>query len=80
MWRAWPLTDFMLFCLSKTDDVRLIASLCVSHVHDDAVEPAEQIDPLLAIRLPVIFPGEDRCVNDLTCPQPAIREVRQPGE
>ena len=39
----------MLLCLAKTDDVRLIASLRVGHVHDDAVEPAEQIDPLLTI-------------------------------
>jgi hypothetical protein len=46
----------MLFCLAKTDDVRLIASLRVGHVHDDAFKPAEQVDPLLIVG----FPGDGR--------------------
>ena len=54
----------MLLCLAKTDDVRLIASLRVGHVHDDAVEPAEQIDPLLTIGLSVIFSCDDRGIED----------------
>ena len=55
--------DFMLLCLAKTDDVRLIASLCVCHVHDDALEPTEQADPLLAVGFAVVFPGDDRAVE-----------------
>jgi hypothetical protein len=54
----------MLLCLAKTDDVRLIASLRVGHVHDDALKPAEQIDSVLAIGLPGIFPSDDRPVED----------------
>ena len=42
-------TDFMLLCLAKTDDVRLIASLRVGHVHDDAFKPPEQVDSLLGL-------------------------------
>ena len=33
-------------------------------MHDDAVEPAEQIDTLLSISLTVIFPGDDRGIED----------------
>ena len=54
----------MLLCLAKANDVRLIASLRVGHVHDDAIEPAEQIGPLFAIRYAGIFPGDDRPIED----------------
>ena len=54
----------MLLCLAKADDVRHIASLRVSHVHDDAIEPAEPIDPLFAIRYAGIFPGDNRAIED----------------
>jgi hypothetical protein len=54
----------MLLCLAKTDDVRLIASLCVGHVHNDAFKPAEQIDSLLSIGFPGIFPGDDWSIED----------------
>ena len=33
-------------------------------MHDAAVEPAEQIDALLAIRFTRIFPGDDREFED----------------
>ena len=33
-------------------------------MHDAAVEPAEQIDALLAIRFPRIFPTDDRVFED----------------
>ena len=56
--------DFMLFCLANTDDVRFIASLRVGHLHDDAVQPAEQVDPLLAVRFADIFPSDDRAIED----------------
>jgi len=54
----------MLLCLAKTDDVRLIASLRVSHVHDDAIKPPQQVDPLLAVGFPGIFPGDDRSIEN----------------
>ena len=44
--------------------MRLIASLRVGHVHDDAIEPAEQIDPLFAIRYAGIFPSDDWSIED----------------
>jgi hypothetical protein len=53
----------MFLCFAWTDDVRLIASLRVSSVHDDTVKPTEQIDPLLPIGLPGIFPGDNRSVE-----------------
>jgi hypothetical protein len=53
----------MFLCLAKADDVRLTASLRVSHMHDDTVKPTEQIDPLLPIGLPGIFPGDNRSVE-----------------
>ena len=43
--------------------MRFIASLRICHVHDDALEPAEQIDPFLAVDFAVIFPGNDRAVE-----------------
>ena len=54
----------MLFCLAKTDDVRLIASLCIGHMYNDAAQPAEQIDPLLAVGLTVVLPSDDRAIED----------------
>ena len=54
----------MFFRFAKTDDVHVIASLCVSQMHDAAVEPAEQIDALLAVRFPRIFPTDDRVFED----------------
>ena len=57
-------TDFMLFCLAKADDVWLMASRCVGHVHDDVVKPTEQIDSLLAVSFAAIFPLEDRAIED----------------
>ena len=33
-------------------------------MHDAAVEPAEQIDALLAVRFPRIFPTDDRVFED----------------
>jgi hypothetical protein len=54
----------MFFCLPKADDVRLIASLCVCQVYNDAVQPAEQVDPLLSVGLTSIFPGDDWSVED----------------
>jgi len=54
----------MFFCLPKADDVRLIASLCVCQVYNDAVQPAEQVDPLLSVGLTSIFPGDDWSVKD----------------
>ena len=53
----------MLFYLAKTDDVRLIASLCVGHMDNDAAQPAEQIDPLLAVGLTVVLPSDDRAIE-----------------
>jgi hypothetical protein len=32
-------------------------------MHDDTVKPTEQIDPLLPIGLPGIFPGDNRSVE-----------------
>jgi hypothetical protein len=54
----------MFFCLAKADDVRLIASLCVGNVHNDAAQPTEQIDPLLPVGFTRIFPGDDWSVKD----------------
>ena len=54
----------MLLCLAKTDDVRLIASLRVAHVHDDAFEPTEQVDSLLPVGFSGISPGDDQSVED----------------
>jgi hypothetical protein len=54
----------MLLCLAKTDDVRLIASLCVGHMHNDAIKPPEQIDSLLTIGFPGIFPSDDWSIED----------------
>lgn len=55
-------TDFTLLCLAQTDDVRLIATLCVSHVHDDAIKPSEQVDPPLAMSFTRIFPTDDGAI------------------
>ena len=61
-------TDFMFLCLAKADDVRLIASLCVSHVHNDAAQPTEQIDSLLPVGLTRILPCDDWAVKDRFTP------------
>jgi len=53
----------MFLCSAKANDVRFIASLSVGHVHDDAIQPAEQIDSLLAIGCTVIVPRNDRAVE-----------------
>ena len=55
--------DFMFLCSAKANDVRFIASLSVGHVHDDAIQPAEQIDSLLAIGCTVIVPRNDRAIE-----------------
>ena len=55
--------DFMFLCSAKANDVRFIASLSVGHVHDDAVQPADQIDSLPAIVCTVIVPRNDRAVE-----------------
>jgi predicted nuclease of predicted toxin-antitoxin system len=52
----------MLLCLAETDEVRLIATLCVSHVHDDAIKPSEQVDPPLAMSFTRIFPTDDGAI------------------
>jgi hypothetical protein len=54
----------MLCCLAKTDDVRFIASLRVGHVHNDAIQPAKQVDPLLPIGTAGVFPGDDGSIKD----------------
>lgn len=51
-------------CLAKADDARLVASLRVGRVNDDAVKPVEQVDPLLTIGFMSIFPCGDRAVAD----------------
>lgn len=56
--------DFMLLCLAKADDVQFIAPLRVGHVHDGALKPSKQIDPLLAIGFAGIFPGNNRMIED----------------
>ena len=34
-----------------------------SHVHNDAVEPAQQVDSQLALRCAVIVPSDDRAIE-----------------
>ena len=55
---------FMSSGLSKGDNVDVVAALGVSHVHDATLEPAEQIDALLAVDVSIVFRRHHRMIEN----------------
>jgi len=54
----------MFLCLSQADDVRLVAALCVGHVDNGTVQPAEKVDAMLTVGRTIIVPTHCWAVED----------------
>jgi hypothetical protein len=45
--------------------MEILPAFCVGHANDAAVEPAEQVDPLLLVREAIVLLGKDGVIEDL---------------
>ena len=62
------LVDFILFRLSKADDVEVVLALGVGHMHNLPFEPTHSAQTKLAIRDPLVFVDPNGSVEDAFAP------------
>ena len=55
--------DFILFCLSKADDVKVVFALGVGHLHDLPFEPTHSAQTKLAVCNPLVFVDPNRSIK-----------------
>jgi len=63
---------------SQRNGVEVIATLGIGQMYQVTVQKAQDVDPLLAIAFPVIFPRHDRMIEHRIAPRkvdPMLAEV-----